>query len=75
MDIDNFEEEAPPTLPEHDTVSSESSKTLYFDGFVLSAIFYLPDRALDVLLRFMSAFWFVLGSISSACHEIASVFP
>lgn len=79
-DIDDFENETPPSLLNHDPATSSSVCKTLCTWMVLflshfQATFYLSDTALDVLLKFMSAFWFVLGSISSVCREIAIFFP
>ena len=41
----------------------------------LRAVFRLPDRAINLLFRFLKLFLTVIGIFSSQCKEIASCFP
>ena len=79
-DIEEFEGEPPPSLPEHNAGNSQSiPKSLYTWIIVFlshfQVMFYLSDKAMDILLKFISAFLLVLGSFSNVCHELASTFP
>ena len=77
---DDFMNETPPSLSDIDTDNSQSVSKSLCTWIVLflshfQVIFYIPDRAMDVLLKFMSAFLFVMGSLSTVCCEVAKYFP
>ena len=78
-DVDDFDNETPPSLSNPNAASSPSIPKALCTWLVLflshfQVIFYLSDRAMDVLLKFMSAFFFVLGSFSNVCYDLANVF-
>ena len=63
-DIEEFDGEPPPTLPEHNAGNSQSiPKSLgtwvIVFLFHVQVMFYLSDEAMDILLKFISAFLLV----------------
>ena len=82
-DMNDVEDETSPSLSSSancHVASSQSAPKSLCTWMVLflshfQVMFYISDRAMDVLLKFMSAFFFVLGSFSSVCLKLANVFP
>ena len=70
-----------PSLPNFDEHSTEhhhsNALSRWLIGFLitLQAKFYFPDNALNLLIRFLSVFFVVLGRFSSFMKLLASYFP
>lgn len=79
-DFEDFDCETPPSMSTRATTESQSVPRSLCTWIVLflshfQVIFYIPDRAMDMLLKFMSAFFIVLGTFCSVCYQIANVLP
>lgn len=80
-DFEAIIEEEPPTITPIAETMEENRKTsqlcdwlvLYF--LHLQTVFHLPDKAMILILLFMSTFFSVLSKISPTCSVIAMKFP
>lgn len=72
-DIEEFEGESPPSLPEHNTgnlLSIPKSLCTWIIIVFLShfqVMFYLSNKAMDILLKCISAFFFIVARIIIKC--------
>ena len=78
---DVHEESNAPTLPHFENISTDSRRSSVLSrwliGFllILQMKFSLPDRALDLLVKFLHAFFSVVGNFAAFVGLLANVFP
>ncbi len=78
----NDDAETGPVIPEYSNEGSPESNrskslTMWVTGFLLNfkAKYYISEAAIDVLFKFLSALFTVLGAFSSLLEKVAKDFP
>ena len=74
--------ESPPPQPLAETATTSANTSIssivtWISGFLLllQARHYIPDRAIDALLKFLGVFFYVLGRFCSPMASLARIFP
>ena len=73
-------EETPPSLVVQEQESTRNVSKVLCDWIIaffihLQVVFYVPDLAMEAMLKFLSVFLVVLGTVAPQCAEMSKLFP
>ena len=78
IEFEDRHPEPPPDIPQLNDSSAHANamvRWLVYFLLLLQEMYHLADNVLQLLIRFLKVFLDVLGRLSSACSDIAKLFP